>query len=46
MKSALRRGLEIAGMRQGANPREWLGSLDAIPVEALLVQRLVGGEWA
>lgn len=46
MKTKIKKSLEVVGIRQGASPRQWYGSLDPIPIHEMRLEWLSdGGDW-
>ena len=43
IKNRLRKGLEEAGREWGANPKEWMGSLESISLDDLTIEYMPNG---
>lgn len=44
MSHATAKKLEGMGMKQGANPFEWMGSLDPVPIDECVIQVMGEGD--
>lgn len=46
IKTKIKKSLEDVGIRKGASPRQWYGSLDPIPIHEMSLEWLSdGGDW-